>query len=87
MPHAEKRSTVDNGDANYFRERMRTPQEDYPPELVFKMDETCSRLFEAPWRVLEEMRKEIMKFRAARSEKTLCTAFGGINANWDKLPL
>jgi hypothetical protein len=40
-PHAEKRSTIDDGYANYFRERMRTIQEDYPPKLVFNMDETC----------------------------------------------
>jgi hypothetical protein len=38
----------------YFLERMNGLLEDYPPELVFNMDETRWRPYEAPRRLLEE---------------------------------
>jgi hypothetical protein len=77
-PHAEKFSTIDDGYTNYFCERTRTLQEDSPPELVFNMEETCWRLFEALRMVLEEKGKETVKLRSERSEKTSSNASGRI---------
>jgi hypothetical protein len=37
----EKRTTIDADYATYFRERMPAVPEDYPPELVFNIDERC----------------------------------------------
>jgi hypothetical protein len=66
---------------------MNSLPEDYPPDLVFNMDETCWHLYEAPRRVLEEKGKETVKLRSQKSEKTSFTALGGISCNGHKLPL
>jgi hypothetical protein len=85
-PHAEKRTAIAEDYAKWFCERMNTLPQDYPPELVFNMDETCWRLYEAHRTVLEEKGKETVKLRANRSEKTAFTAFGGITCSGEKLP-
>jgi hypothetical protein len=85
--HAEKRTTIDADYTVYFRKRMSALPEGYSPELVFNMYETCWRLHEALRRDIEEKRKETMKLRSHKSEKTLLTAFGGISCNGEKLPL
>jgi hypothetical protein len=72
-PHAEKRTTIGTDYA-----RMNALSEDYPPELVFNIDETCWHLYEAPRRVLEENGKETVKLRSHKSEKTIFTVFGAI---------
>jgi hypothetical protein len=78
---------MDQDYATYFRQRMNRLPEDQPPELVFHMDETCWRLYDAPGRVLEEKGKQTVKLCSHQSEKTSFTAFGGITCSGDKLPL
>jgi hypothetical protein len=86
-PHKERRTTLDEEYAAYFLRRLDTLSNDYPPDLVFNMDETCWRLFEAPRKVLAEKGTEIVKLAGTSSEKTSFTALGGISAAGDKLPL
>jgi hypothetical protein len=86
-PYAEKHITIDADYAAYFRERMSALPEDYPPELVFNMDETCWHLHEALRRDMEEKGKERVKLWSHKSEKTSFTAFGGISCSGEKLPL
>jgi hypothetical protein len=66
-PHAEKGTTTDIDYATYFRARMNAVPEDYSPELVFNMDETCGCLYETPRRVLDEKGKEAVKLRLHKS--------------------
>jgi hypothetical protein len=66
---------------------MNALPENYPPELVFDMHETCWRLYEAPRRVLEEKGKDTVKLRSYKNENTSFAAFGAITCSGDKLPL
>jgi hypothetical protein len=61
--------------------------EDYPPELVFNLDNTGWRLLEAPGGILEEKEKDMVKSRLHTSEKASFTVFGGTACSGDKLPL
>jgi hypothetical protein len=79
--------TIDTEYATYFRATMNALPEDYPPELVFDMDETRWRFYESPRRVLEEKGKETVKLRSSKSEKISFTAFGAITCSGDELPL
>jgi hypothetical protein len=86
-PHKEWRAELDESYAAYFLERLNSPSNDYPPDKVFNMDETCWRLFEAPQKVLAEKGAETVKLLARTSEKTSFTALGTISASGQKLPL
>jgi hypothetical protein len=86
-PHAERRTTVDESYVSCFLHRLNSLSNDYSPDLVFNMDETCWRLFEAPRKVLAEKGSETVKLRSKTSEKTSFTAVGAISASGQKLPL
>jgi hypothetical protein len=66
---------------------LSTIPEDYPPELVFNMDETAWRLSIPPMKVVAEKGTESVKLRTAKEEKDSFTAFGAISADGQKLPL
>jgi hypothetical protein len=86
-PHQERRTTLDDRHAAFFLDRLNSLSNDYPPDLVFNMDETCWRLFETPKKVLAEKGTETVKLRSATSDKTSFTAPGTISASGRKLPL
>ena len=86
-PHHERRTALDEDYSAYFLRRLDTLSNNYPPDLVFNMDETCWRLFEAPKKVLAEKGAETVKLSSRTSEKTSFTALGAISAAGDKLPL
>jgi hypothetical protein len=86
-PHRERRTELDEAYATYFLHRLDTLPNDYPPDLVFNMDETCWRLFETPRKVLAEKGTETVKLAAKTSEKTSFTALGAISAAGQRLPL
>jgi hypothetical protein len=46
-PHTEKRTGIDEAYARYVCDRMNALCRDYPPKLVFNLDETYWYLFEA----------------------------------------
>jgi hypothetical protein len=79
-PHVERRPTIDEAYATYFRERMNSLRDDYPPGLVLNKDETCWRLYEAPRRVLEEKGKETVKLCSHKSEKRRVLHLEGLRA-------
>jgi hypothetical protein len=60
---------------------------DYPPDLVLNMDETCWRIFEAPRKVLAENGVETVKLLTPTDEKTFLTAIGDFSAAGEKLSL
>jgi hypothetical protein len=46
-PHKEWRAELSESYAAYFFERLNSLSNDYPPDKIFNMDETCWCLFEA----------------------------------------
>lgn len=86
-PHKERRTIVDENVATYFLNRLNSLSDDYPPDMVFNMDETCWRLFESPRKVLAEKGTETVKLCSKSGEKTSFTALGAISAAGQKLPL
>jgi hypothetical protein len=86
-PHAEKRIEIDEVCKRYFYDRMNALYEDYLPELIFNLDETCWRLFEAPRRILEDKWRETVKLRLHMNEKKSSPVFGGIACSGGKLLL
>jgi hypothetical protein len=77
---------LDESYAAYFLERLNSLSNDYPPDKVFNMDETYSRLFEAPQKVLAGKEAETVKLRAPIREKTFFSALGAISASGQKRP-
>jgi hypothetical protein len=71
----------------HFLERLNSFSKDYSPALVFNMDETCWRLFEAPGGMLAEKGTGTVKLTSKMNEKTSFTAIGAISAAGGKLPL
>jgi hypothetical protein len=53
-PHQESRTALNESYATYFLNQLNDRANDYPPYLVFNMDETCWQLFESPRKVLAE---------------------------------
>jgi hypothetical protein len=86
-PHRERRTHLDEDYAAYFLGRLNDLSNDYPPDLVYNMDETCWRLYETPRKVLAEKGAETVKLQAAVSEKTSFAALGAISVAGSKLPL
>jgi hypothetical protein len=86
-PHQERRTVLDEDYATYFLGRLDSLSNDYPPDLVFNMDETCWRLFEGPQKVLAEKGSETVKLASRTGEKTSFTALGAISAAGQKLHL
>jgi hypothetical protein len=86
-PHHERRTKVSDAAVDAFLQRLSTIPDDYPPELVFNMDETAWRLYIPPMKVLAEKGTESVKLRTAKGEKESFTAFGAISADGQKLPL
>jgi hypothetical protein len=73
--------------STYFLERLNRLSNDYPPDKVFIMDESCWRIFEAPQKVPAEKGAETVKLRAPTSEKTFFTVLGATSACGKKLPI
>jgi hypothetical protein len=46
MPHKERRAPLDEEYAAYLLNPLNNFSNDYPPDLVFNLDETCWRLFD-----------------------------------------
>jgi hypothetical protein len=86
-PHKERRAELDESYAAYFLERLNRLSNDYRPDKVFNMDETCWRLFEASQKVLAEKGAETVKLRAPKSKKTSFSALGAISTSGQRLPL
>jgi hypothetical protein len=86
-PHQERRTCLNQDYAASFLDRLNNIHSDYPPELVFNMDETCWRLFETPRKVLAEKGAETVKLQSKTSKKISFTALGAIPAIGEKLPL
>jgi hypothetical protein len=40
-PHHERRSIFDENYVDYFLKRLNSLSKDYPPEVIFNVDETC----------------------------------------------
>jgi hypothetical protein len=87
MPHKERRTPLDKEYAAYFLNRLNSLSNDYPPDLVFNMNETCWRLFEGPTKGPDGKRAETVKLWSRKSEKTSFTAFGAISVSGQKLPI
>jgi hypothetical protein len=62
-PYKERRPELDESYVAYFLERLNSVSNDYPPDKVFTMDETCWRLFEVPQKALAENGAETVKLR------------------------
>jgi hypothetical protein len=85
--HQERRTALDESYATYFPNRLNDLANDYPLGLIFNMDETCWRIFEAPRKVLTEKGAETVKLLTPTNEKTSFTAIGAISAAGEKLAL
>jgi hypothetical protein len=70
--HRGRHTALDESYTTYFLNQLN----DYPPDLVFSIDETCWRLFEAPRKVLAEKGAEVVKLLTPTDEKTSFTAIG-----------
>jgi hypothetical protein len=87
MLHKERRTLLDEEYTACFLNQLNGLSNDYPPDLVFNMDDTCWRLFESPTKVLAEKEAETVKLQSKKSEKTSFTAHGAISVTGQKLPL
>jgi hypothetical protein len=86
-PHHKRHSALDEIYADYFVRKLNSLSNDYPPELIFNMDEACWPLFEAPPKDLAEKGWDIVKLESTTGEKTSFTALGAISRANQKLPL
>jgi hypothetical protein len=83
--HYERRSARDQTNVNYFLGWLKLFPYDDPPELVFTMDETCWRLFEAPRRVVAEKCLDAEKLQFTNGEQKFFTTLGAISCAGEKL--
>jgi hypothetical protein len=86
-PHHERRLALDESYVKYFLGKLNFLSNDDPPELIFNMDETCWRLFEAPRKVLAEKRSDAVRFESTTGENTLSTALNAIPCASENLSL
>jgi hypothetical protein len=61
-PHQERRTALDESYATYFLNRLIDLANDYPLDLVFSMDESCWRFFEAPRKVLAQKEQRLSNY-------------------------
>jgi hypothetical protein len=86
MPHKERRTPFSKEYDAYRLNRLNNLSNDYPPDLVFNMDETRWRRFERPTKVLAENGAEMVKLRSKKSRKAVFTAIGTISVTGQKFP-
>jgi hypothetical protein len=77
-PHAEKQTEIDKAYARYFCDKINALCDDYPPELVFNLDKTCWRLFEAP----RKKREGDSEIEIASERETVIYHFWRDNLQW-----
>jgi hypothetical protein len=86
-PHAERRSHIDEDQAELFIRHLNSAPSDYPRSRIYNFDETCWRIYMGPRKVIADKGTDTVKLVCSTGEKLSVTAFGTISAEGEKLPL
>jgi hypothetical protein len=84
--HPERLTKIDQSIVTEFRNRLQSAKMRYPPNRIFKFDETSWKCYLGPQKVIAEKGTETVKLVTPRGEKESYTGYGCISADGTKLP-
>jgi hypothetical protein len=86
MPHAERRTHVDENNIGRVRPPLEAARSAYPAKKILNFDETSWRTDLAPHRILAEKGTDAIKLKTVRNRKETFPGFGCIPTSGEKLP-
>ena len=87
LAHVKRRSDPNDAEVAKFLERVELVKQQFPPDLIINVDETCWRLFNSRPRTVARTGSDSVQVKSKTDMKASITVIAACTAAGDRLPL